>query len=209
MFADDLLLFGKASLLEAASIKGCLDKYYSWSGQSINSKKSSIRLSKNTNSSTSTSILNILPFNPNPSCFIYLGLPILIGRFKGVAFQSIIDSIQTKMEGWRAKTLSQAGRSVLIKAVAAAMPSYAMSTFLIPKSFCMKLDQMFKNFWWGFPPKKIKNLSLKSWNSLCFPKVRGGLGFRKMENVNLALITKLGWKLLSHLDSMWGEPTPR
>jgi hypothetical protein len=97
LFADDLLLFGKASLLEAASFKGCLDKYCSWSGQSINSRKSSIRFSKNTKSSTTSSILNILPFNPNPANSIYLGLPILLGRSKGDAFQSIIDSIQSKM----------------------------------------------------------------------------------------------------------------
>jgi hypothetical protein len=203
LFADDLLLFGKASLLEAASIKGCLDKYCSWSGQSINTRKSSIRFSKNTNPATTNSILTILSLNPNPTGSIYLGLPILMGRSKGDAFQSIIDSIQSKLEGWRARTLSQAGRSVLIKVVAAAMPSYAMSTFLLPKSFCRKLDQMFKNFWWGFHPKKTRNLSLKSWHSLCSPKASGGLGFRFMEDVNLALISKLGWKLLSHSDSMW------
>jgi hypothetical protein len=87
--------------------------------------------------------------------------------------------------------------------VAAAIPSYAMSTFLLPKIFCRKLDQLFMNFWWGFSPKKIRNLSLKSWNSICSPKALGGLGFRKMEEVNLALISKLGWKLLSPSDSMW------
>jgi hypothetical protein len=107
------------------------------------------------------------------------------------------------MEGWRAKTISQAGRGVLIKAVATTVPSYAMSTFLLPKTFCRKLDQCFKNFWWGFSPKKSKNLSLKSWNSLCSPKALGGLGFKKMEDVNLALITKLGWKLLTSSTSMW------
>jgi hypothetical protein len=203
LFADDLLLFGKASILEATSIKGCLDKYCSWLGQSINSRKSSIRFSKNTKPTTSSYILNILPFNPNPTCSIYLGLPILMGRSKREAFQSIIDSIQTKMEGWRAKTLSQASRGVLIKVVAAAIPSYAMSTFLLPKILCRKLDQLFKNFWWGFSPKKIRNLSLKSWSSLFSPKAFGGQGFRKMEEVNLALISKLGWKLLSPSDSMW------
>ena len=107
------------------------------------------------------------------------------------------------MEGWRAKTLSQAGRLVLIKVVVVAIPSYAMSTFLLPKSFCRRLDQLFKNFWWGFPSEKLKNLSLKSWNSLCSPKAMGGLGFRKMEDVNLALILKLSWKLLTHLKSLW------
>jgi hypothetical protein len=75
-----------------------------------------------------------------------------MGSSKGAAFQSVIDSIQHKMEGWRAKTLSQAGRLVLIKVVAADIPSYAMSTFLLPKGLCKKLDQVFKNFWWGFCP---------------------------------------------------------
>jgi hypothetical protein len=203
LFADDLLIFGKASLLEASSIKSCLDKYCSWSGQSVNANKSSIRFSKNTNHTTSSNILHILPFNPNPTSSIYLGLPILIAGSKGAAFQSIIDSIQLKMEGWRAKSLSQAGRLVLIKAVAAAVPSYAMSTFLLPKGFCRKLDKVFKNFWWGFPPQKARNLSLKSWHSLCSPKALGGLGLRKMEEVNLGLITKLAWKLLSLSDSTW------
>jgi hypothetical protein len=85
-----------------------------------------------------------------------------MGGFKRATFQSIIDSIQIKMEGWRAKTLSQASILVLIKAVAATIPSYAMSIFLLPKSLCKRIDQLFKNFWWGFPPKKIRNFSLKS-----------------------------------------------
>jgi hypothetical protein len=31
----------------------------------------------------------------------------------------------------------------------------------------------------------------------------GGLGLRKMREVNLALVSKLGWKLLNRSDSMW------
>ena len=146
LFTDDLFIFGKAFLLEASSIKSCLDKYCSWSSQLVNASKSSIKFSKNTNFSTSSTILHIFPFNPNPTSSIYIGLPIMMGSFKGAAFQSIIDSIQHKMEGWRSKTLSQAGKFVLIKAVAAAVPSYAMSTFLLPKGLCKKLDQVFKNF---------------------------------------------------------------
>jgi hypothetical protein len=58
------------------------------------------------------------------------------------------------MEGWRAKTLSQVGKMVLIKAMAAVVPSYAMSTFLLPKSFCRKLDQMFQKLMVGFPSRE-------------------------------------------------------
>jgi hypothetical protein len=111
--------------------------------------------------------------------------------------------VKSKVDGWRAKSLSQAGRLVLIKSVAAAIPSYAMSTFLLPKSICSQLDKVFKNFWWGFSSSKTKNLSLKSLELICTPKALGGLGMRSMKDVNLALISKLGWKLLTGLDSLW------
>jgi hypothetical protein len=120
-----------------------------------------------------------------------------MGNSKREAFQGILDKVQNKIEGWRAKTLSQAGKLVLIKSVATVIPSYAMSSFLLPLSVCNSLDRSFKNFWWGLPPSKTKNLSLKSWDSICLPRAVGGLGLRKMKNVNLVLIAKLGWKLHS------------
>jgi hypothetical protein len=39
--------------------------------------------------------------------------------------------------------------------------------------------------------------------SLCLPKDQGGLGFRLMKDINLSLIAKFGWKLLSNHDSLW------
>jgi hypothetical protein len=150
LFADDLLIFWQASLAEAASINSCLNKYCSWSGQSINTQKSSISFSKNTNPATSASIIHSLPYNPNLSSYIHLGLPIFLGISKRATFQNILDQVHKKIDGWRAKTLSQAGRLVLIKSMAAAIPSYTMSTFMLPASICNKLDQAFKNFGGGF-----------------------------------------------------------
>jgi hypothetical protein len=121
-----------------------------------------------------------------------LGLPILFGTSKSRVFHGILDKVQKKIEGWRAKTLSQAGRSILLKTVAATMSSYAMCSFLLPASFSSKLDEMFKNFWWGFSLNKTRNLSLKSWDSICLPKALGGLGFRRIKDVNLSLMAKLG-----------------
>jgi hypothetical protein len=203
LFADDLLIFGRATNTEAKCIRACMENYTRWSGQSINFSKSSIHFSRNTNPNFILSITDILPFNNNPSRSVYLGLPFLFGNSKLGAFQGILDKIKLKVEGWRAKTLSQAGRLVLIKSVAAAIPSYAMSSFLLPISFCKQLDKLFKDFWWGFPPNKSHNLSLKSWDSLCLPKAVGGLGFRKMKDVNLALLSKLGWKLHTKANCMW------
>jgi hypothetical protein len=203
LFANDLLMFGKASVTEATCFKSCLDKYYSWSSQSVNASKSSIRFNKNTNPAISDAITSLLPYSTNPTKSLYLGLLILMGNSKKIAFQGIIDKVHSRIDGWRAQTLSQASRLVLIKLVAAALPSYAMSSFLLPISCCEELDRLFKNFWWVVPSKKSRNLSLKAWDSLCIPKVLGGLGIRKMRDVNLALISKLGWKLLNNSDSLW------
>jgi hypothetical protein len=162
LFADDLLIFGGASVSVAASIKSCLDKYCRWSSQSIKASKSSIRFSKNTNPTTTELISNIIPYPSNTNTSLYLGLPILMGNPKKRAFQGIIDKVLSRIEGWRAKTLSRVGRLVLIKLEVAALPSYAMSSFLLPMSFYNELDRILKNSWWRFLSKKSRNLSLKA-----------------------------------------------
>jgi len=72
-----------------------------------------------------------------------------------------------------------------------------MSTFLLPDSVCNSLDRHFKNLRWGFPKGKTKNLTLKSWRSICMPRSHGGLGIRDMKSTKLALLTKLGWTFLN------------
>jgi hypothetical protein len=99
LFADDLLIFGEASISVATSIKSCLDKYCRWSSQSINVSKSSIQFSRNTNPTTTKLISNIIPYPSNTNTSFYLGLPILMGNSKNRAFQGIIDKVLSKIEG--------------------------------------------------------------------------------------------------------------
>jgi hypothetical protein len=101
------------------------------SGQLINAAKSSLRFSKNTSQTSFKAISRIIPYPSNPSKSLYLSLPILMGNSKKRVFLGIIDKVLGRIEGWRAKTLSQAGRLVLIKLVAAALPFYVISSFLL------------------------------------------------------------------------------
>lgn len=57
----------------------------------------------------------------------YLGLPALIGRSRKQILGYVTDNVRRKMSGWKECVLSQAGREVLVKSVAQAIPSYAMS----------------------------------------------------------------------------------
>jgi len=204
LFADDLIIFTHANSLQAGIIKDSLAKYNLWSGQSVNVGKSNILFSPSTSLSTKVSILDIFPYTETPPLAKHLGLPTSFGRSKQSSFMDILDKVHNKIEGWRSKTLSQAGKSVLLKVVASSIPSYAMNSFIFQDILCHCLDTAFKNFWWGFPKgKKNHNLTLKSWNSLCLPKDQGGMGFRLMKDINISLITKLGWKILSNHDCLW------
>ena len=49
-YVDDVILFYKAKISKLASLKMCLEKYYSWSGQLINVEKSSVFRSKGVSS---------------------------------------------------------------------------------------------------------------------------------------------------------------
>uniref|UniRef100_A0A803PDH6 Uncharacterized protein n=1 Tax=Cannabis sativa TaxID=3483 RepID=A0A803PDH6_CANSA len=50
---------------------------------------------------------------------------------------------------WEGRLLSKAGREVLLKTVAQALPSYAMSVFLLPLDTCSALESMMSKYWWN------------------------------------------------------------
>jgi hypothetical protein len=64
---------------------------YAWSGQTVNISKSNILFSKNISASTITAIRNILPYALTPATAKHLGLPILFGKSKTVAFTDLLE----------------------------------------------------------------------------------------------------------------------
>ena len=74
----------------------------------------------------------------------YLGLPSLVGRNRFASFSQIKERVWSKLKGWKEKLLSQAGREILIKAVAQAIPTYSMSCFKLPNRLCQDLEAMIR-----------------------------------------------------------------
>ena len=50
---------------------------------------------------------------------------------------------------------------------------------------------MIRNFWWG-QRKDEKKIVWLSWEKMCEPKANGGMGFKKVQQFNLALLAKQG-----------------
>ncbi|KAK9287687.1 hypothetical protein L1049_016125 [Liquidambar formosana] len=202
LFADDLFIFSRASGSEATAILNCLQTYGQWSGQSINQTKSTIHFSRNFSGQPAAAIRAILGLSKTLTTAKCLGLPLFIGNSKRLAFGELISRVKSRITGWKARTLSQTGKSTLIRSVASTIPNYTMSTFLLPNNICATLDACYRNFWWGFKDQG-RGLFLKAWDSLCLPKCVGGLGFRRAKDMNKALLAKWGWLLLSGCDSLW------
>ncbi|XP_019166552.1 PREDICTED: uncharacterized protein LOC109162294 [Ipomoea nil] len=130
----------------------------------------------------------------------YLGLPSFIGRNKKAAFSYIEDKIRQRILSWNKKLLSQAGKEVLLKSVAQAMPTFSMSVFLLPMGVCSAIERVMNRYWWGAGNER--GIHWKAWDKLCIPKKYGGLGFKELHAFNIAMLGKQAWRFLTKPESL-------
>ena len=148
-FADDSLIFCKASIAECSELKRILQVYEDASGQQLNRAKTSLFFSNNTPRLIQEEIKNSFGAHVIKQHEKYLGLPSLVGKNKKSTFNDIKEKLRKKLTGWKEKLLLKAGKEILIQAVAQALLTYSMSCFKLSYSLCEDLTGMIQNFWWG------------------------------------------------------------
>ncbi|GKV49287.1 hypothetical protein SLEP1_g56044 [Rubroshorea leprosula] len=109
LFADDALLFCKASINQASFLKELLSWYGAMLGQHINFSKSAILFSRNTSLSLKTTICSLFSIHRDAPVHKYLGLPTSWGRSKKQSLQFVIEKVQQKLQAWKKSLLFAAG----------------------------------------------------------------------------------------------------
>ncbi|CAL2254759.1 unnamed protein product [Prunus armeniaca] len=117
----------------------------------------------------------------------YLGIHNIIFWKDPANANLLIERIRSKFAGWKANTLSKAGRLTLIKASVSGIPNHTISCFKFPKEVCKELNVCCRRFFWG-NDKKVPPVS---WKDVCLPKHLGGLGVRSATLFNKAALAKL------------------
>jgi hypothetical protein len=120
-----------------------------------------------------------------------------------MAWNNILDKIKEKFNKWGSLWLNHAGRVVLIKSVLSALPIFQLSMLLAPGKFKSEISQEIRRFLWQGGRSNSRRHHLINWNTVKAPKSRGGLGIRDPFLLNLALGTKILWRMVTRQNEWW------
>ncbi|XP_078154682.1 uncharacterized protein LOC144550407 [Carex rostrata] len=199
LYADDLLIFGAATPQEVGVIMQNINAFTAVSGQQIGPDKSAIWFSHATPSHEQEAISQLLRVSHQSQSLKYLGAPILEGRD---AYDFLIDAFSSRLQSWKGRLLSHAGRVILIKSVLQSIPVYHMSTTLLPRRVIKALTDIVRRFFWG-KADRGRYMAYVAWDKITKPIKEGGLGIRDLGTVNEALLTKLLWRVAKEHNTQW------
>jgi hypothetical protein len=183
LFADDSLLFFRATPEQATCVNVVLRDYERGTGQLLSPAKCSIMLGQHCSEEDGAAVAAILNVGSMTMEDKYLGLPIPEGCIKEGKLKSSKEKLRKKCSDWNEKYMSGAAKETLIKSVAQAITTYAMSVFKFPAGLCDELSQIIRDFWWGDEEEKRK-VHWMAWDKLTLPKSQGGIGFRDLRMFN-------------------------
>nr|GEV75780.1 putative reverse transcriptase zinc-binding domain-containing protein [Tanacetum cinerariifolium] len=82
------------------------------------------------------------------------------------------------------------------------MHVYWASVFMLPSRVLLDIEQIMRGFLWSQDNTSRGKVKV-AWDVVCLPKQEGGLGIRRLDHFNKALMVSHVWKLLSLKESLW------
>jgi hypothetical protein len=134
--------------------------------------------------------------------FWFLGIPVGANPRRKGTWSPIVDTMRKRLSVWNGRNLSIGGRVTLINSVLSSLPLYFFSFFKAPVCVLKELVSIQRRFLWGGGLETNK-MCWVSWDRICQPKDRGGLGIKNLEFFNSSLLSKWKWRGLVDSDAPW------
>ncbi|XP_074302903.1 uncharacterized protein LOC141637237 [Silene latifolia] len=133
--------------------------------------------------------------------FRYLGVPIQPTKLTKKECNILAEKMVNRIRSLGAKKLSYAGRLTLINYVLNSLYSYWSNIFILPKSILRRIEAICRNYLWD-GSAEYHRVPLVGWDTVTLPKIEGGLGIKKAEVWNVAIVAKLVDWIYSKSDSL-------
>ena len=132
----------------------------------------------------------------------YLGVSLITKRIGTKECKQLIDKVNNRVNEWKNKYLSYAGRLQLIASVLTSLHVYWAAVFLLPKAVIYEIDRVLKGFLW-IKEELIRGQAKVAWKDVCTPKSQGGFGLKNLDIWNEALLIKNLWSIAVDKNSLW------
>ena len=111
------------------TIQEILDIYKKVLGQQINKENTTLFFGNSVPVEVKNSIKDLLSVLDIKEYEKYLKMPAVVGKNKTASLNFIKERVWEKLQGWKEKILTEAGKEVLLKAIVQAISTFAMSYF--------------------------------------------------------------------------------
>jgi hypothetical protein len=202
-YADDTLCIGEATEENLWVLKSILRGFEMVSGLKVNFWKSSF-MGVNVSHEFLNLASTFLNCRVGSIPFTYLGLPVGANPRRIATWEPLILSLRKRLGCWTNRFLSLGGRITLLNSVLNAIPIFYLSFLKIPIQVWKIIKRIQREFLWGGKGGR-KRINWVKWEVVCQPKRSRGLGVRDIRAVNISLLAKWRWRLLSDEGALWKE----
>ncbi|KAI0515995.1 hypothetical protein KFK09_008666 [Dendrobium nobile] len=184
LYADDVLIFGEATRENCNKLKNILREFADNTGLHVNYDKCAIMFPKNQRNQQD--ICQILFINNVVNKIMYLGIPLSFYKLKIEDYLPLMDSVNKKMNGWKANLLSFTGRLQYLKFTIQNTIAYWIRGSILPKTVHKFIKRASSRFLFFGDSLNAKKLHMVYWDKVCRPKNKGGLGIPSISALQFA-----------------------
>ncbi|XP_038989084.1 uncharacterized protein LOC120112939 [Phoenix dactylifera] len=200
----DILSRDLQRVSDARVLRRVVADYCAASGQRVNFHKSAVHFSPSTESRVRQEIRGILQIPQQEETLTYLGVPITGRRLRVAECSYLVQRVESRLEGWRAASLSMMERLTLIRSVLGSMPVYLMANTVVPKTTLLRVERLLRCFLWGSYGGG-HGVHLVAWEHVCRPTSEGSLGVQSLLERCELFIARHAAQFLLEPHGLWSQ----